>query len=279
VSGTAPTGLAIGLVVQKTPLRIHSRRAQNAAMFLRRHTKLVGEADHTYWSLVKTIRTAKGPRYALVAHLGKLTPAEAQQPREWSDLDALLDGTPPAQQLPLGPPAPPPPAPLWRTVNVGGLRVERVWQFGRVYLTLADCRTRQRRLVGLGLLGVPEARINETRLYRGLDVLLAHKEELGKHLLERYRSWFGTRFEFLIYDVTSTYFEGLAEKNELAARGYWRDHRPDCKQVCIGLVVTPEGLPVAYEMLAGNRADVTTVAADRAGRGRGTGIGPAGRAD
>ena len=102
-------------------------------------------------------------------------------------------------------------------------------------------------------------RINESRLYRGLDVLLAHKEEIGKHLLERYRDWFGTRFEFLIYDVTSTYFEGLTENNELAARGYSRDHRSDCKQVCIGLVVPPEGLPVAYEVFAGNRADVTTV--------------------
>ena len=67
------------------------------------------------------------------------------------------------------------------------------------------------------------------------------------------------RFEFLLYDITSTYFEGLAQRNEKAARGYSRDHRPDCKQVCIGLVVTPEGLPVGYEVFAGNRADVTTV--------------------
>jgi transposase len=188
-------------------------------------------------------------------------------------------------------------------VDVRGLRVERVRQFGRVYLALALWR--RLRLHSLlaellprgeeavaweatacvltlarfcaqpselsvaerwyadsalaDLLGVPAERINESRLYRGLDVLLEHKEAIGKHLLERYRSWFGTRFEFLIYDVTSTYFEGLAEKNELAARGYSRDHRPDCKQVCIGLVVTPEGLPVAYEVFAGNRADVTTV--------------------
>jgi transposase len=278
---------------------------QYAVMFLRRHTKLVGDCDYTYWSLVRTIRTAKGPRHELVAHLGKLTPTEAQQAREWSELDALLDGTPPAQQLPLGQPTPPPPAPLWRTVNIGGVRVERVRQFGRVYVALALWRrlrlhTLLQELLPAGeeavrwelvgcvltlarfcaqpselavaerwyadsaladLLGVPQARINETRLYRGLDVLLAHKEELGKHLLERYRSWFGTRFEFLIYDVTSTYFEGLAENNELAARGYSRDHRPDCKQVCIGLVVTPEGLPVAYEVFAGNRTDVTTVEA------------------
>ncbi|MBM3891792.1 MAG: hypothetical protein FJ388_21970 [Verrucomicrobia bacterium] len=94
------------------------------------------------------------------------------------------------------------------------------------------------------LLGIRLERINDARLYRGLDELLAQKEPLCRHLLERCQSWFGVRFEFLLYDVTSTYFEGLAEKNAKAARGYSRDHRPDCKQVCIGLVVTPEGLPI-----------------------------------
>jgi len=109
------------------------------------------------------------------------------------------------------------------------------------------------------LLGIPWPRINESRLYRGLDVLHPHKKQLCAHLMERYRSWFGVRFEFLIYDVTSTFFEGQAMANEKAARGYSRDSRPDCKQVCIGLVVTPEGLPLSYEVFAGNRADVTTV--------------------
>src|SRR5687768_10723869 len=94
------------------------------------------------------------------------------------------------------------------------------------------------------LLGVNWAQINDDRLYRGLDALHAHKEALTRHLLARYQSWFGVRFEFLLYDVTSTYFEGRAEGNALAARGYSRDSRPDCPQVCIGLVVTPEGLPV-----------------------------------
>lgn len=79
-------------------------------MFLRRHTKRVGDADYTYWSLVKADRTAKGPRHEWVAHLGKLTQEEAQQAREWSDWDALLEGKPPAQQWALGQPAPPPPA-------------------------------------------------------------------------------------------------------------------------------------------------------------------------
>jgi transposase len=109
------------------------------------------------------------------------------------------------------------------------------------------------------LLGVSWSQVNDARLYRGLDVLLAHKDRLCTHLLEKYRDWFGVQFEFLLYDVTSTYFEGQALGNEKAARGYSRDHRPDCKQVNIGLVVTPEGLPIGYEIFAGNTADVTTV--------------------
>ena len=109
------------------------------------------------------------------------------------------------------------------------------------------------------LLGVALDRVNEDRLYRGLDQLQAHKEQLTQHLLKRYQSWFGVGFEFLLYDVTSTFFEGQVLGNTKAARGYSRDSRPDCKQVCIGLVVSPEGLPLAYEVFAGNRNDVTTV--------------------
>jgi len=107
--------------------------------------------------------------------------------------------------------------------------------------------------------GIPLTRINDDRLYRGLDVLAAHKDKLCAHLMERYRDWFGIRFEFLIYDVTSTFFEGQAEGNTKAARGYSRDQRGDCKQVCIGLVCSPEGLPLSFEVFAGNRTDVTTV--------------------
>jgi len=109
------------------------------------------------------------------------------------------------------------------------------------------------------LTGVSPAKINDDRLYRGLDVLAQHKDKLCAHLLERYKDWFGINFEFLIYDVTSTFFEGQLKDNEQAARGYSRDNRSDCKQVCIGLVCTPEGLPLSYEVFAGNRSDVTTV--------------------
>ncbi len=110
------------------------------------------------------------------------------------------------------------------------------------------------------LSGIPADAINDDRLYRALDKVGAHKDRLCEHLMARYQSWFGVNFEFLLYDVTSTYFEGLAEGNEKAARGYSRDHRGDCKQVCIGLVCTPEGLPLNFEVFAGNRTDVTTVA-------------------
>lgn len=109
------------------------------------------------------------------------------------------------------------------------------------------------------ILGIKKERINDDRLYRGLDLLGARKEKLCAHLMERYRDWFGVNMEFLLYDVTSTFFEGQAERNEKAARGYSRDKRSDCKQVCIGLVCTPEGLSLSYEVFSGNRSDVTTV--------------------
>ena len=93
------------------------------------------------------------------------------------------------------------------------------------------------------LLGVPVDRVNDDRLYRALDQLLAYKEQLEVHLKNRLGELFDLQYDLLLYDVTSTYFEGLAEGNALAQRGYWRDHRPDCKQVCIALVVSKGGLP------------------------------------
>jgi transposase len=89
--------------------------------------------------------------------------------------------------------------------------------------------------------------------------VLPYKDALCKHLQERYGELFGTKFDFLLYDITSTYFEGTAKSNPQAQRGYSRDGRPDCVQVCIGLVASREGLPLAYEVFEGNRTDVTTV--------------------
>lgn len=109
------------------------------------------------------------------------------------------------------------------------------------------------------LLGVPREKVNDDRLYRALDELLPHKEALCGHLQGRYGELFGTRFDFLFYDITSTYFEGAMEGNAQAKRGYSRDGRPDCVQVTIGLVASKEGLPLAFEVFDGNRTDVTTV--------------------
>jgi transposase len=109
------------------------------------------------------------------------------------------------------------------------------------------------------LLGIPSKVINEDRLYRALDKILPHKEALEEHLKERAGSLFDLDYELFLYDVTSTYFEGEALANPLAQRGYSRDHRSDCKQVCLGLVVTRDGFPLGYEVFAGNRSDVTTV--------------------
>jgi transposase len=111
------------------------------------------------------------------------------------------------------------------------------------------------------LLGIPAKKVNEDRLYRSLDRLLPHKASLETHLKGRLGTLFDVEYDLLLYDITSTYFEGEAKANPQAKRGYSRDKRPDCKQVCIALVVTRNGLPLGYEVFDGNRSDVTTVEA------------------
>ena len=275
--------------------------AQNAGMYLRRHRRTVNGATYEYWTLVESRRTASGPRQHTVATLGKLPGLEEPVQAGWECLDDLLEGRTPARQLELTGAQKAEPA--WQQVDLRGVRVERVREFGEVYLALSLWRRlglhtllqellpagreavawervaclltvarfcAQRSELGVAerwygrtalddLLGLSLEQVNEDRLYRGLDQLHAHKEQLTRHLLKRYQSWFGVGFEFLLYDVTSTFFEGQAVGNTKAARGYSRDNRPDCPQVCIGLVVSPEGLPLAYEVFAGNRTDVTTV--------------------
>jgi transposase len=109
------------------------------------------------------------------------------------------------------------------------------------------------------LLGVPAEQVNDDRLYRALDQLLPHKTTIEQHLRQRLGELFTLDYDLLLYDVTSTYFEGQMLGNPQAKRGHSRDHRPDCKQVCIALVVTREGIPLSYEVFDGNRVDVTTV--------------------
>jgi transposase len=109
------------------------------------------------------------------------------------------------------------------------------------------------------LLQLPAEQVNKDRLYRALDELLPHKEAIEAHLSRRCGELFSLDHEVLLYDVTSTYFEGEAKGNALAARGYSRDHRPDCKQVCIALVVSFDGFPLGYEVFPGNMNDSRTV--------------------
>ena len=109
------------------------------------------------------------------------------------------------------------------------------------------------------LIGVPIAHVHTDRLYAGLDRLLPLKETIEKHLHKRLRHLFDFDYDLLLYDITSTYFEGDVAANPQARRGYSRDSRPDRPQVCIGLVVTRDGLPLGYEVFAGNRQDSTTV--------------------
>jgi len=109
------------------------------------------------------------------------------------------------------------------------------------------------------LLQVPPGKVHTDRLYAGLDALLPHKETIEKHLKQRLGQLFDLDYELLLYDVTSTYFEGQCKSNAQAKRGYSRDKRSDCLQVCIALVVTTDGIPVGYEVFAGNRHDSTTV--------------------
>ena len=116
-----------------------------------------------------------------------------------------------------------------------------------------------RRTALCDLLQLGDEEVNKDRLYRGLDRLLAHKAALEAHLSQRCGELFAIQNEVLLYDVTSTYFEGEAEANPQARRGYSRDHRPDCKQVCIALVVTFDGFPLGYEVFAGNTHDSRTL--------------------
>jgi len=277
--------------------------AYGRGMFLRRNRRTIKGECYDYWTLVKTVRTGKGPRQEIVATLGKEPGLESRSRHGWEAVAELLEGRAPTEQGQLGQALSGPTPAQWAQVDLRGVRVERVREFGQVYLALSlwrrlglhtllgeilkagreevpweltACILTVARFCGQrselevaqrwyadsaleDLLGVPLSQINDARLYRGLDVLHAHKDRLCSHLLERYRDWFGVQFEFLLYDVTSTYFEGQALGNQKAARGYSRDHRSDCKQVNIGLVVTPEGLPVGYEIFAGNTADVCTV--------------------
>ena len=264
-------------------------------MFLRPHYRRRNGRREAYWALVESYRTERGPRQRTVAYLGLMDEAgrlgveQAADPQRASPQQELF---PEVQTEPrfveidrtrvrvencrqFGGP--------WlalelvkqlglheflaRTMPPG--REQVPWSLTALVLVIARlCEPSSElhiaehfyRQTALGdLLGVPIDKIDDNRLYRGLDELLPHKRALEIFLKERFGQLFAIEYDLLLYDVTSTYFEGQANANPLAKRGYSRDHRPDCKQVCIGLVVTRCGLPLGYEVFAGNHHDSTTL--------------------
>jgi transposase len=166
---------------------------------------------------------------------------------------------------------------LWRTLGLDEFfeqalalgRQEVPWALVACILTIArfvepDSElhvedTWYRRTALADMLGVSVDKVTDSRLYRTLDVVLPLKSEIEIHLKQRIGELLAVDFDLLLYDVTSTYFEGQCKANPQARYGYSRDHRPDCKQVCIALVATQDGFPLGYEVFDGNRSDVTTV--------------------
>jgi len=274
-------------------------------MFLKRCARKKNGKPHTYWQLVESYRTPRGPRHRVVAYLGELDDSEH---RGWGRLALHLDGKAAvkAQQLMLFDTVDThnnDPVPQYVEIDLKGVRVERTQDFGDVFLALTLWRmlgfdelfsknlpagreevswslmacvltiarfvepdselhvedTWYRRTALGQMLAVAAGKVNAARLYRTLDTILPLKSDIETHLKQRVGELFSPDFDLLLYDVTSTYFEGQAKANPQAKHGYSRDHRGDCKQVCIGLVATQDGFPLAYEVFSGNRADVTTV--------------------
>jgi transposase len=262
-------------------------------MYIRRCYRKKDGKRHAYWALVESYRTARGPRQRVVAWLGAMdeegrigvkrcaTAASSEQgdlfveagEPEWVEID--LKGVHVERTRRFGGPW------LGRTL-LRQLELDRFLQerlsrgreqvpwplmamvlvLGRLCdpsseLCLAERFYEHSALPDL--LGVPAEKVNEDRLYRALDALLPHKAELEKHLRQKLGELFSLDYDLLLYDVTSTYFEGQAKANPLAQRGYSRDHRPDCKQVNLALVVSRSGMPIGYELFAGNRHDSTTL--------------------
>ena len=264
-------------------------------MYLRHTTVAKHGKSHTYWRLVRSVRTGNRVRQQTVAQLGELDAAGRVRARALAEAiiglerqPGLFDEPSPTESV---------------TVDLRRFRLERGRRFGDVWLGLRlwqalgldtvlerwlppgreevpwaqmaavlvlarFCEPSSElhiaedwfRRTALGdLLGIADDKINDDRLYRALDRVLPQKILLEFHLRQRLGELFGLEYDLLLYDMTSTYFEGEVAANPQAQRGHSRDHRRDCKQVLIGLVVTRDGYPLGYEVFAGNRHDSTTL--------------------
>ena len=264
-------------------------------MYLRHDTIRKNGKAYSYWRLVKSVRDGKKVRQQTVADLGPLDRAGQEQARALArklggdqDQPGLFD--PPIEKevaeirlngvrlervrrfgdvwVAMK---------LWRMAGLDEFfekclpvgREDIPWAAMAEVLTIARlCEPSSelhiaedwiRKTAACDVLMLDETAINEDRLYRGLDEMLPFKEALEKHLKARWEGLFEVTYDLLLYDVTSTYFEGQALGNPQAKRGYSRDHRPDCKQVCVGLVVAKGGYPLGYEQFPGNIHDSQTV--------------------
>ena len=273
-------------------------------MFLRELRPKKDGKEHSYWSLVETVRTPEGPRQRTLCYLGELN-SSAQA--RWQKTIEVFNEHGESRQLKLFPSevSLPDDDPNVARVLLDQVRLERARQLGNCFLGLelwqrlglddfwaglldhepaevpwsrvaavlainrlcapsSELAIEERWYPATALddlLRIPAGAINDTRLYRCLDRLLPHKTKLEQHLKKRYGELFAAQFDVLLYDLTSTYVEGGAEKNPMMRRGYSRDHRPDCQQVVIALIVNGEGFPLSYETFDGHRADVTTLEA------------------
>jgi transposase len=264
-------------------------------MYLRYTTRRKGGKVHKYWTVVRSVRIGRRVIQQTVAHLGELDAKGRLQARA---LARHVIGAPEQDQL-FDDGTRDVPVPvrlkgieiersrqfgdvylalaLWRGTGLADLcarllpvgKEQVAWEkIATVLVAARLCEPSSElhiaedwyRRTALGdLLQLADEEVNKDRLYRALDLLLEHKAALEAHLSKRCGELFSIQNEVLLYDVTSTYFEGLAEANPLAQRGYSRDHRPDCKQVLIALVVTFDGFPLGYEVFAGNIHDSRTL--------------------
>src|SRR5690349_7223164 len=266
-------------------------------MYLRHTIRRKDGKVHRYWRLVRSVRVGRRVIQQTVAHLGELdehgriearalarrligTPEQAplfDDGNEHQTVPVRLKGVRIERSrqfgdvyLALA---------LWRGTGLEELcrqllpvGQERIaWaKMAAVLVTARFCEPSSelhiaedwyRRTALCDLLQLDDEEVNKDRLYRALDHLLAHKAILEAHLSKRCGELFAVQNEVLLYDVTSTYFEGEAEANGLARRGYSRDHRPDRKQVCIALLVSCDGFPRGYEVFAGHNPDSKPVQA------------------
>jgi len=261
-------------------------------VYIRKVTRVKDGKGHHYWALVESYRTERGPRQRVVAWLGEMdesgrlgieNAAEGEisvQRRlfedvrpEWVEVNINEVRVEKVKEFGgpwLG-------LELMRRLEIDRFFREHMprgregigWaEMAEVLVLCRFCHPSSELHIAehfyeetalSDLLGIPSDRVNGDRLYRALDKVLPHKADLEKHLKDKVGSLFKVDYDLYLYDVTSTYFEGQAQGNPSAKHGHSRDQRGDCKQVCIGLVVTRDGFPLGYETFAGNRADVTTV--------------------